>query len=70
VPTTQQRSDLSELLTHWAFEPYQALDIAFELRYQIEGQECALASRVVCRDARLFFMRPSSKLSQVLTQGR
>ena len=22
-----QRSDLSELFTHWAFEPYQALEI-------------------------------------------
>jgi small-conductance mechanosensitive channel len=27
VTTARQRSDLSELFSHWAFEPYQALDI-------------------------------------------
>jgi len=27
VTAALQRSDLSELLTHWAFEPYQALEI-------------------------------------------
>ena len=27
MTTALQRSDLSELFTHWSFEPYQALDV-------------------------------------------
>jgi hypothetical protein len=45
VTAALQRADLSELFTHWAFEPYQALEIVIAVVLIVIGARGAAQTR-------------------------
>jgi hypothetical protein len=62
VTAALQRSDLSELFTHWAFEPYQALEIVIAVVLIVIGAWALrkLARRLLTALGRRKFLPPNS----------